>query len=208
MTTPAWVVFGYHIASRLAYVLYVGLALRAQERREAFTARWGVEGGFRRFRRMAALVMYNDAASFVVLCLVSADTLAARPSGWMAGAGIVLIVVGGGTKLWAALTLGGRAYYWYNFFAVPTSPPPPAGGPYRLLRNPMYTVGYLPSYGLALAVASLPGLVASAFDHAAILAFYYVVEQPHFAELTRPRPEPYDYPASGAKRERAHKEGQ
>ena len=87
---------------------------------------------------------------------------------------------------------GGRAYYWYNFFAVPTSPPPPAGGPYRVLRNPMYTVGYLPSYGLALATASLPGLVAAAFDHAAILAFFYMVEQPHFAGLTRCRTEPYD----------------
>jgi protein-S-isoprenylcysteine O-methyltransferase Ste14 len=193
MTATAWVVFGYHIASRLAYVLYVGLALSAQERHGHYTERWGVEGGFRRFRRMAALVMNNDAVSFVVLCFVSAHTLALDlPGPWLVGVGAVFIVVGGATKLWAAATLGGRAYYWYNFFAVPTSPPPPAGGPYRVLRNPMYTVGYLPTYGLALAVGSLPGLLAAAFDHVAILAFYYTVEQPHFAELTRSLTEPYD----------------
>ncbi|HUL03351.1 MAG TPA: methyltransferase [Gemmatimonadales bacterium] len=193
MNTTAWVILGYHIASRLAYVLYVGRALSAQERHGYFTERWGVEGGFRRFRRVAALVMNNDAVSFVVLCFASAHTLSLDlPGSWLLGTGAVLIVVGGATKLWAAATLGGRAYYWYNFFAVPASPPPPAGGPYRVLRNPMYTVGYLPTYGLALAVASLPGLIAAAFDHAAILAFYYTVEQPHFAELTRCRTEPYD----------------
>jgi len=174
-------------------VLYVGRALVAQDRHQYFTARWGVEGGFRRFRRIAALVMNNDAASFVVLCVVSAHTWPVElPGALQIGVGVALIVVGGGTKLWAALTLGGKAYYWYNFFAIPDSPPPAAGGPYRLLRNPMYTVGYLPSYGLALVLGSLPGLVAAAFDHAAILAFYYMVEQPHFAELTRCRTEPYD----------------
>ena len=193
MTATAWAVFGYHLASRLTYVLYVGLALRAQERHGYFTERWGVEGGFRRFRRMAALVMNNDAVSFVVLCFATAHTFSVDlPGEWLVGVGIALIVVGGGTKLWAAATLGGRAYYWYNFFAPPSSPPAPAGGPYRFLRNPMYTVGYLPSYGLALALGSMPGLVAAVLDHAAILIFYATVEQPHFAELTRCRTEPYD----------------
>src|SRR5213592_609591 len=69
-----WIALGYHLASRLAYVLYVGLALKRQDRTEYLTRRYGVEAGFQRFRRVAAFVMANDAVSLAVLCLVSADT--------------------------------------------------------------------------------------------------------------------------------------
>jgi len=110
---------------------------------------------------------------------------------WLAGAALfaadrtmtaqdaLLMVVGGLTKFWAAVTLGDRAYYWYNFFTTERAPLN-TRGPYRFLKNPMYTVGYLPLYGLALFTMSLPGLVAAVFDQAAILMFHRWVEEPHF----------------------------
>src|ERR1051325_5449318 len=61
--------------------------------------------------------------------------------------------------------------------------PPAIAGPYRWLRNPMYTVGYVQTYGLALLVASLPGLVAAVFSQGAIVAFYRLVERPHYQRL-------------------------
>jgi len=70
-----WIALAYHLASRLAYVLYVGLALKRQDRTAYLTRRYGVEAGFQRFRRVAAFVMANDAVSLAVLCLVSANTL-------------------------------------------------------------------------------------------------------------------------------------
>jgi protein-S-isoprenylcysteine O-methyltransferase Ste14 len=184
--TPAGTAaFAYAIASRLAYVLFVGIALRRQERDSAYTRRWGVEGGFHRFRRIASLVMVNDVVAFGLLCVVTHDTLAVGvPRALELAVGGALVIVGVAVKVWAAATLGGRPYYWYNFFA-------PAGphvvvklaGPYRFLKNPMYTVGYLQAYGFALILATLPGLVAALFAQAAILAFYYVVERPHFQRL-------------------------
>ena len=47
----------------------------------------------------------------------------------------------------------------------------------------MYTVGYVQTYGLALLVASLPGLVAAVFSQGAIVAFYRLVERPHYQRL-------------------------
>src|SRR5256885_843703 len=41
---------------------------------------------------------------------------------------------------------------------------PATTGPYRFLRNPMYTVGYLQTYGLALLVGSRFGLIMALFD--------------------------------------------
>jgi len=171
----------YHLASRLAYVLYVGLALRRQERTGYFTRRYGPEEGFRRFRRAAAILMSSDAVSFVALCLVSRNTLAiGLPRDLVLAAGVVLVLVGLLTKAWAAATLGGRAYYWSNFFGPANRTARSVAGPYRFFKNPMYTVGYLQVYGLALLSGSLPGFAAALFDQAAILTFYRAVEKPHF----------------------------
>jgi hypothetical protein len=49
----------------------------------------------------------------------------------------------------------------------------------------MYTIGYLPTYGFALLMRSLPGMIAAVFAHATILAFYLLVEKPHFERLHR-----------------------
>jgi protein-S-isoprenylcysteine O-methyltransferase Ste14 len=182
----AGIAFGYHLASRLGYVVGIGLALTAQRRRQVFTARDGAEAGFRRFRRIAALLLNNDAVSFVILCLVTNNTLAATLSApvRLAG-GVVLVVLGIGVKAWAALSLGRGAYYWEDFFLperVTTSGP---AGPYRFLKNPMYTLGYLHAYGFALVCGSWLGLIAAAFDQTAILVFHNRVEKPHFLRLTQ-----------------------
>src|SRR5256885_11274815 len=126
MSVPVWtaLALAYHLASRLAYVLYVGLALRRQERTGYFTRRYGPEEGFRRFRRAAAILMSSDAVSFVVLCVVSRNTLAiGSPRGFVIAAGSVLVLIGVPTQALAAATLRGPAYYWSNILraAHPTT---------------------------------------------------------------------------------------
>ncbi len=181
----------YCIASRLAYVLFTGIALRRQERDEAYTRAWGVEEGFQRFRRVVSVLMVNDVIAFGLLCLVTRDTLETTvPRLIVIAIGAVLIAVGISVKVWAANTLGGDAYYWYNFFSPPRSPHIVLAGPYRFLANPMYTVGYLQAYGWALLMGSSTGLWAAAFLHASILAFYFVVEKPHFQRLNGSRSRP------------------
>ncbi len=181
-----WAVFAAHIAARLAYVAYVWIGLTRQQSDAWWTRQRGLESGFARFRRGASLVMTIDAVSFVAVCLVGWEThpaIAPRASG--VAIGVALVVLGVGTKLWAAATLGDKAYYWYNFF-TPGAPMAPAStGPYRYLKNPMYTVGYLQTYGLALITGSLAGLVAAVCDQVAILVFHWRVESAHFERVTR-----------------------
>ena len=169
----------YAILSRLAYVTYVGFALRREEL-------YGPSGNFRRFRRRAAFVMNNDAVAFVVLCLATRNTFRLPiPISASIAVGAALAIIGVGTKLWAARTLGSAAYYWQNFFEPELAGGPVSSGPYRFVLNPMYTIGYLQTYGLALILRSLPGLFASVFAQAAIFTFYLLVEKPHFQRLHR-----------------------
>lgn len=170
--------FVYAILSRLAYVLFVGWALRRDEGAGPVA--------FRRFRRRAAWVMYHDGFAFILLCVVTRDTWALPVSSAVTlTAGVALALIGVGTKVWAARTLGVDAYYWHNFFEPEAAIGPVASGPYRFVSNPMYTIGYLQTYGLALMLRSFPGIIAAGFSQAAILAFYFIVERPHFRRLHR-----------------------
>jgi protein-S-isoprenylcysteine O-methyltransferase Ste14 len=170
----------------MAYVLFVGYVLRREERESFYVQRFGPVLGFRRFRQRASLVMYNDALAFILLCLVTRSTWDVPFSPATAFAtGAVLVIIGLGTKLWAARTLGSEAYYWHNFFDPEEAVGPVSSGPYRFISSPMYTIGYLQTYGLALMLRSLPGFITAAFLQAAILAFYLIVEKPHFRRLHR-----------------------
>jgi protein-S-isoprenylcysteine O-methyltransferase Ste14 len=180
----------YHLASRLAYVSYIWITLGRQDRTAYLTARHGAEQAFRSFRRMAAVLMYNDAASFVLLCVVTRHTLQLPvPPIVMLAVGAVLVLVGVAVKAWATATLGAGAYYWRDFFVAAERPVPATAGPYPFLKNPMYSVGYLPTYGLALVTGSLPALIASAIDQAAIFAFHRWVEEPHVERMLRSSPD-------------------
>ena len=180
------VLFWYFIASRLAYVVWVGWALRQQDRTRRFTREAGVEAGFRRFRRVASTLMNNDGVAFVILVLATRRTLSIALPQWMVlTAGGLMVVAGVGIKLWAASSLGAKAYYWHNFFSPDDPVPPTPPGPYRYVKNPMYTLGYLQTYGLALVFGSLPALIASGFAQAAVLVFNQLVERPHYAALMR-----------------------
>lgn len=172
------------IAVRLVYVGFVAIALWRQERAAVFTRMAGAEAGFRRFKRVAVILMNGDAAAFILLCVVTPRTFTSPASVPVTIiAGIALIVLGLGVKLWAARTLGPGAYYWRNFFFPPQRPEPVAAGPYRFVANPMYTVGYLQTYGLALVFTSWPGLIAAAIAQTSILVMYVAVEKPHFDRL-------------------------
>lgn len=180
------VAFSYAIVSRLAYVFFIGITLRREARDSRYTRAFGPADAFRRFRRTAAFVMNNDAAAFILLSLITPNTLALPVSPTISFiGGLALVVVGLGMKLWAASTLGPDAYYWHNFFDPANARGPVTTGPYRYVSNPMYTIGYLPTYGLALLTRSLPGMIAAVFAHATILAFYVLVEKPHFERLHR-----------------------
>src|ERR1043166_6722905 len=107
----------YFIASRLAYVLFVGFVLRREDRTGAYTQAFGRAEAFRRFRRTAAIILNHDAFAFVVVCVATRGTWAlplALPPLVTIAIGAVLVIIGLGAKLWAARTLGGNAYYWHN----------------------------------------------------------------------------------------------
>ncbi len=180
VTGSATGAFVFFLASRTGYVTCTGLALRAQDGNGWWTRRWGAEEGFFRFRQVTALLMYNDAVAIGAVCWMSRNSLRSDLPWWgLESIGAALVLIGVGVKCWAVAPLEPGSYYWRSFFAPASNSRYVASGPYRWLANPMYTVGYMQAYGVALCLRSLPGLAAAAYAHALILLFNQWVERPH-----------------------------
>jgi protein-S-isoprenylcysteine O-methyltransferase Ste14 len=160
--------------------------LLREKRQRRFTSRYGVEGGYLRFRRAAATLMNLDAVAFILVCVLTRGTFGLlEPPALRISVGVIAVLVGATTKIWARKTLGSAGYHWRDFFYPPEPATVQAAGPYRWIKNPMYTVGYLHAYGLALIFDSAPGLILAAFMQVAVLTFNHIVERPHFAEISR-----------------------
>ena len=185
MTLEIVILLAYAVASRLAYVGWVGHALQQQDAHQTLTRVAGIEAGYQHFRQRAAVLMRNDAFSIVLVSVMTRSTLdlpIPRVVTFIVAG--LLMIVGLGSKVWAARTLGDDAYYWRNFFDLQEHAAPNPPGPYRYMDNPMYTVGYLHAYGFALALGSTAGLGIALFDQVAILVFHFLVEKPHYDRLT------------------------
>ncbi|MGW6497711.1 methyltransferase [Nonomuraea angiospora] len=101
-------------------------------------------------------------------------------------AGALLMAAGTFYKVWAADTTGLDTYYCRDMFL--DRPLGAAGelvvsGPYRHVRNPMYSVGNLHAYGWAIWSRSLEGLAVAAVFQAGIYVFYYTCECPFIRRI-------------------------
>jgi len=127
--------------------------------------------------------MNNDAASFILLCLMTRLSFKiGLPIALTLAVGLSLIIIGMTIKIWAAKIIGLYGYHWGDFF-IPSQRIFYRKGPYLICKNPMYGFGYLHAYGFALLMFSWPGLVFAAFDQASIYALYFFIERKQIADL-------------------------
>ena len=204
---PVWVLlllrdsmplaFTWFLLSRAAYVLFVGVSLRAQGAGRWYTRRFGAEEGFRRFRAGAAVLMTNDAVAIGLVAWAGRGTLEAplHPLG-MAVLGGALFAGGVGVRAWATASLPAGAFFWKGCFIPSVGQRFVTRGPYRWLAHPMYTVGYLHAYGVAIFFRSLPGLAAAVVAQALILVMNRWAERPHTESLRQARGLPARGPAA------------
>jgi protein-S-isoprenylcysteine O-methyltransferase Ste14 len=182
LLVPFLVAAALHVTLRLLYFFWIGFSLRIERLRP------GSPGDHHRrwlaFRTRARLILDADAVTFAIASGLAVGTLhSGLHYRWLLGSGLVLIVVGVWTKLQAFRVVGTKGYYWYNSFCPEDRVEYAPVGIYRWLKNPMYGPGYLHAPGIALVLASGPGLGLAFFDWAVVWTFYFTFERPHTRRL-------------------------
>lgn len=89
---------------------------------------------------------------------------------------VVMFCIGFIVKVWSAKVVGIDIYYWKDMFTGRKVGKFVASGPYKILSNPMYGVGQLQGYALAIWHQSSWGILAAILNQAMVFLFFYCVE--------------------------------
>lgn len=141
-------------------------------------ARLGIERGHTAYSMALDLSLFAQRASFLALVCATARESSGPFGAALQVLGFFLLPVGVGVTVWAARVVGLDAWYYRDLFTGTRSVGLESDGPYGLCRNPMYTLGPLAGYGLALLALSPIALFAAGVNQALLFAFNELVEQP------------------------------
>ena len=151
-------------------------------------ARWGERGAFLRYETVAGLMFLNQGLGVGCMSALHWPRWeGVFPAVALFAAGVALFGAGVLIKLWATLTVGIDIYFFRDMFLRRPIAPASFDGPYRFLRNPMYSLGQLQGYGYALLYLSFPGLVAAAAGQLLVYVFYWAAEGPFVRRVYGPR---------------------
>ena len=141
-------------------------------------ARQGVEKGYATFGMALDLLLFLQRLSFVALaCATARDP--SGPFGYALQAlGCLVLPLGLGVTVWAARDVGQDAYHYRDLFTGSRNVRLEEGGAYALCADPMYALGPLAGYGIAMIALSPLALFATGVNQALLFAFNKLVEQP------------------------------
>jgi protein-S-isoprenylcysteine O-methyltransferase Ste14 len=177
----AMALFGSALTVRYA-VLFTSFRSRGIAR--ALVGHFGREQGFAVYEALSALLTAAQRLAFIALLFAAGGEGGAWGSTW-SSCGAVLVVLGVSMSVWATHVAGLDTYYYRDLFMGPRHVSIEHDGPYSFFSNPMYGVGQLAAYGVAMLFGSLEGVVAAALNQAASYAFAGFVERPHLRAATR-----------------------
>lgn len=141
-------------------------------------ARLGVEKAHTVHATALDVLLFAQRSSLVALACATARE-ASGPFGYvLQGLGCLLVPVGVGAMFWAARCIGPDAYHYRDLLTGSRNVGLEEGGPYALCRDPMYTLGPLAGYGLALLALSPVALFAAGVNQALLFVFNKLIERP------------------------------
>jgi protein-S-isoprenylcysteine O-methyltransferase Ste14 len=167
-TTPfnfmGWFLFAISVAYGAGGVIYLWRSRDEKGTQRAETGNrsfWGIVPGF-------IMIFFAPPLEFLRLPPVLPRNLA------MELAGLIIILIGLGVRIWTRLTIGGM---YSGYLRVKIRHVLVTEGPYRCIRHPGYAGFLLMAVGLALGFSSLIGLAAVPFLLLPGLAYRMKIEE-------------------------------
>jgi protein-S-isoprenylcysteine O-methyltransferase Ste14 len=170
----------YFTFSTLVYIGFIFLVLPQHGLRLKLIERFGEEKAYLCYEGFLAFAFFHNG---VGLSYISQSSVATGFFGDVPPIALTLLVValfsiGMVVKIWSALVVGIPVYYWKDMFLGRSVSEFVVTGPYKYLSNPMYGVGQIQVYAIAIYYNSIYGLIFGAINQALVFFFYFAVEKP------------------------------
>lgn len=169
----------YFIIAEILYLGFISSVLPENGLRHSFMRKWGDERkGYRAYETILGFLFFHNGASIGYIASSSQGTF--YNSDHRSAVFLILpllIAFGFSIKIWAAKVVSVDIYYWKDMFLGRKICNFAVTGPYKYFSNPMYGIGQLPAYAVALWYGSKPGLIAALVNQCLIFLFYFLFEK-------------------------------
>jgi protein-S-isoprenylcysteine O-methyltransferase Ste14 len=152
-----------------------------------FIKKWGgEEQGYTAYETILGFLFLQNGAGIGYIASSNQGNLFRFIPGEILLSLVVILFIGGLTiKIWAAKSVSIEIYYWKDMFLDRKISDFVVSGPYRFFSNPMYGIGQLQSYAVALWYGSKYGLMAVILNQALLFLFYFIIEKKFIRRIYR-----------------------
>lgn len=169
----------YFILAEILYIGFIYAVLPENGLRRWFIKKWGGENkGYLAFEAILGFLFFNNATSIAYIASSTpGDIFGFIPDGFLLAWAVVIFCVGFIVKILATKAVSVDIYYWKDMFVGRKICDFVITGPYKYLNNPMYGVGQLQSYAIAIWYGSIYGLFAALLNQCLIFSFFFLIEK-------------------------------
>lgn len=168
----------YYLISETLYIGFLTLVLREDGYRHWFIKREGEKKGYLFYEGVLGFLFFNNAVSIGYLASSTSGNLFHFINKELLFVIVsILFVTGFIVKVWAAKVVSIDIYYCKDMFLGRRISKFVVTGPYKYFNNPMYGIGQLQAYAVAIFYGSAYGLITAILNQCLIFSFYYMVEK-------------------------------
>jgi protein-S-isoprenylcysteine O-methyltransferase Ste14 len=169
----------YFIISTVVYLGFIFLVLPEKGLRLNLIERFGEENAYAYYEGFLAFAFFHNGASLTFISQSSVDSgfWGEVPQILIITIAVFLFVLGLVVKIWSAYLVGIPVYYWKDMFLGKKVSDFVVAGPYKYFNNPMYGIGQIQVYAMAIYYNSIYGLIFGAVNQLLVFLFYFTMEK-------------------------------
>lgn len=168
----------YFLAFEVLYMSFIVFVLSKDGLRHLFIRTWGEEKGYLAFEAILGFLFFHNGVSIgYIASSTPGNIFHFIPENFLLILVTVLFITGFTIKILAAKAVTIEIYYWKDMFLGRKIADFVVSGPYKYLNNPMYGLGQMQAYAMAIWYGSAYGLGAAFLNQGLLFIFYYLVER-------------------------------
>jgi hypothetical protein len=170
----------YFTGSTIVYVGFIFTVLPERGLRLVMIEKFGEKKAYLYYEGFLAFAFFHNGVglTFISQSSVGSGFFEILPETAILFLAAFLFILGLVTKVWSAYVVGIPVYYWKDMFLRRSVSEFVVTGPYKYFSNPMYGIGQLQVYAMAIYYNSSYGLIFGALNQGLIFLFYFLVEKP------------------------------